>query len=342
MEAQSQTNPVYSTEEANIAQANATSAATELVNASSELADTAISELAKVEAKLAEANAKLAEANSMLASANSMLAKSDFERHYLRATINIYNNSHNKGEKDEVLLLLNIFYLNHTQNFHKLVDMFGCDASEGVILIDMNTRIPITDITKLGKAPASFKADCSILLVKPDTVYNASIKSLQCANPAIMNHTPRTAKVFQSTGHLSKCVNSLDVVLQEYISKRGAKTIGEDIHLCKLDCLQDNLIRSDVKEVLSYFLFDGTGKGDSKCKANAMMLYNNNNIEFVKCCDLEQKKMYVETILEQCIVSLRDKGMPTTVGEECMPWVFNDTKADGSIKYKGSLHIRLK
>jgi len=34
--------------------------------------------------------------------------------------------------------------------------------------------------------------------------------------------------------------------------------------------------------------------------------------------------------------------MPKKIKAENKPWIFNDYKTDGSIKYKGSLHIRLK
>ena len=37
-----------------------------------------------------------------------------------------------------------------------------------------------------------------------------------------------------------------------------------------------------------------------------------------------------------------EKGMPKLIQEICKTWVFDDIKPDGSIKYKGSLHIRHK
>jgi len=39
---------------------------------------------------------------------------------------------------------------------------------------------------------------------------------------------------------------------------------------------------------------------------------------------------------------LRDKGMPSKLSETCHPWIYHDSKGDGTIKAKGSLHIRLK
>jgi hypothetical protein len=34
--------------------------------------------------------------------------------------------------------------------------------------------------------------------------------------------------------------------------------------------------------------------------------------------------------------------MPKVITDYCKPWVFNDCKSDGVIKYKGCLHIRIK
>ena len=51
------------------------------------------------------------------------------------------------------------------------------------------------------------------------------------------------------------------------------------------------------------------------------------------------KKAYIESIYDKIIISLRNKGMPKVNNEYCEPWIFNDVKPDGSIKYKGSLDI---
>ena len=50
----------------------------------------------------------------------------------------------------------------------------------------------------------------------------------------------------------------------------------------------------------------------------------------------------IPVLLSRMIVSLRDKGMPKKIKEEGKPWIFEDCKPDGTIKYKGSLHIRMK
>jgi hypothetical protein len=275
-----------------------------------------------------------------LEEANKKLEEEKIKNEYLSAQINIHTNSHNIGEKDEVLSILKLFYYNKSNQYDKLIEIFGDEACEGISIID-ETGCVITDINKINKAKGCLKADVIIKMNKTTKIYTASIKSKNGANPTILNHTPRSAKIF-ITGCLNKCIPSIDILMQEYIDKRTQKIIGEDIQLNTLECMKDSSIISDVTELLSYFVFDGTGKGDSSCKANSILYYEKNNISFIKCCEVEEKMKYIESIINSCIISLRDKGMPKTITDNCNPWVFKDCQENDNIKYKGSLHIRLK
>ena len=260
------------------------------------------------------------------------------ENQYLLAKINILTNNQNKGEKDEVLLLIEIYYLNKTKQYDKLKNIFGQDASDGISILDMNTQDEILDINKLSKAKCGFKADCMIKMIKTQIIYCISIKSKNGANPAILNHTPRSANIFKEGEKLYEHVNCLDSILKEYIDKRTNKSIGEDIPITKLECLTKfPSLKDDFMKVLSYFIFEGTGKGYSKCKANAIITYQGEDITFNKCTEIEEKKEYIKTIYDTIVLSLRDKGMPKVTSEYCEPWVFKD-----GCKHKGSLHIRIK
>lgn len=262
---------------------------------------------------------------------------------YLLAKINILTNNKNIGEKDEVVLLLDLYHRNEMNEFDKLIEIFGEEASEGISIINIVTGDEIDDIHKLSKAHPGYKADCKIRMNKTKNIYSISIKSKNGANPSILNHTPRSAKIFQEGGILNDRVSCLDKILQEYIYKRKNKLIGEDIPISKLACLKDDyLLKEEFLEVLSYFVFDGSGKGYSKCKSDAIMTYQSDKIIFKKYDNIQNKKVYVESIYDKIVISLRDKGMPKVMKEYCKPWVFNDIKPDGSIKYKGSLHIRIK
>jgi predicted nucleic acid-binding Zn ribbon protein len=261
---------------------------------------------------------------------------------YTLAKIGILeNNKYNIGERDELLLVLYLYHLNNIGEFGKLVTIFGDDASNGIEIINVNTQKTIEDISMINKAQGLYKADIIIKMIKTGLVYNISIKSKNGANPTLINHTPRSSKVFIIDGILNSKVKSLDMLINEYILKRNDGIIGEDIGLTLLDSITNSEIRQDVLDVLVYFMFDGTGKGDSKIKANAILIYDNGNIRFIKCDTNTEKKEYLETILENCVISLRDKGMPKIINDYCKPWIYEQHGKDGTIKYKGSLHIRI-
>lgn len=262
---------------------------------------------------------------------------------YLLFKINILTNNQNKGEKDEVLLLLDLSNYNEMKQYDELIKIFGEEASSGMSILNLDTNEEIQDINQMSKAPPSYKADCKIRMKQSKNEYCVSIKSKKGANPAILNHTPRSAKVFKENGKLYKYLPALDEILKEYIDKRKKQEIGEDIPITSLECLKNNIsLKNDFIDVLEYFTFNGTGKGDSKCKANSIMEYRDDKTTFIKCVNEEQKKEYIESIYENIILSLRDKGMPKILSDYCKPWVFHDIKPDGSIKCKGSLHIRIK
>ena len=265
------------------------------------------------------------------------------ENEYLLARKKILMNNQNKGEKDEILLQLELYHLNEMNKFNKLIDIFGEEASKGINILNIATNAEITDINKLSKAPSGYKADCKIRMKKTNNIYSISIKSKNGANPSLLNHTPRSAKIFQEGGIFNDHVSCLDQIIQEYIDKRKNKKIGEDTTISTLSCLKDdNLLKEKFKEILSYFAFDGTGRGLSKCGANAMIEYHNDKITFINCDNIDRKKEYIESIFHKIYISLRNKSMPKVMNEYCKPWIYDDIKPDGSIKHKGSLHIRIK
>ena len=261
---------------------------------------------------------------------------------YLTSVINVYKNNHNVGEKDEVLLLLKLLYLNKNKKFEKLTEIFGDEASEGIEIIDQDTRTEVHKYQDIKKCKGSSKADACIKMKKSSSMYNASIKSKNGANPAILNHTPRSAKIFNNGGKLECEIPNIDVLVDEYKEKRKSGIIGEDVSIMTLNHMKTPEIYESVKNMLSYFAFDGTGKGDSNNQANSILYVDNDNISFVKCTNINEKHAYVEAILDRCVISLRDKGMPKILNDICTPWVFNEHKSNGVIKQKGSLHIRIK
>ena len=124
----------------------------------------------------------------------------------------------------------------------------------------------------MAKAKGEYKADCKIRMKKTNNVYCISIKSKNGANPSLLNHTPRSAKIFKEGGTLNRHVSCLDKILKEYIDKRNNKIICQDTPISNLMCLKnDYSLKEQFLEILSYFVFDGSGKGYSKCKSNAII-----------------------------------------------------------------------
>lgn len=256
----------------------------------------------------------------------------EIENEYLLAKINIHSNSHNKGEQNEVLLIIELLYLNKTKQYSKLINIFGDQANEGITILNMNTKQPINSYSEITKSKSQNKADCIIKINSNNIIYKPSIKSIKNAKPSILNHTPR--KTFINNQKLNPYVNSLDILLKEYIEKRTNNIISDDVNINKLSCI--NNIKDDIIKVLSYFIFNGTGVKESNISADSILIFSKDNIHFVDCTTDDKKIIYVKSIFNNCILSIRDKCTPINICELNKPWTI--TKDN---KNKGSLHIRL-
>ena len=95
----------------------------------------------------------------------------------------------------------------------------------------METNQKITDINNLRKASSCFKADCKIRMIRTGNIYTSSIKSKNGTNPAILNHTPRSAKIFREDGLLHDCIDCLDKVIEEYIFRKEGTKLLVKTHL---------------------------------------------------------------------------------------------------------------
>lgn len=95
----------------------------------------------------------------------------EIEEKYSLATTICLQNNYNKCEKNELLLLIEIFYLNQTKQYDKLVTIFGEQASQGIEINCKNNNKIITDITRLPK----FKANCMVRMIKYNYEYDMTI-----------------------------------------------------------------------------------------------------------------------------------------------------------------------
>jgi len=240
----------------------------------------------------------------------------------------------NKGEKAEVEFKKELF--NNRNNPLYLVPIFGEDASEGIQLIHSSTNKPCENLDQIKKAKATSKADVTIVFNKTKTRFDSSIKCETGAKPSILNHTPRSAKAFQEP--LKDDIINIDKIASEYITKRTSGLITEDVKLCELDSYKDESNKTSFMKLLVYFIFIGTGSKQSDTECNSVILiHKNNKIKFIPCITEEEKESYVKSIINTCVLSFRNKGMPTKKNDLCNPWIYVNPKG----KECGSLHIRL-
>jgi len=249
----------------------------------------------------------------------------------------------NKGEKDEIKYKKELF--EKRMDIEYCTSLFGNDACEGIEIINPTTKLPYASIEQIKKAPSGSKADVIILLKHTNVMRYSSMKSLRGAKPSILNHTPRSANIFQTT--LQPCICELDSLAKEYINNRKNKIInerrkvvfGEDIEFRDMKSFHDEKIKTSFMKMLSYFIFKGTGKKLSPIECDSILVINKDgSLTFTDCGSEEKKMNYVETIIEQCRISFRPKGMPKKIVDNCLPWIYTD-EVNG--KQCGSIHVRL-
>lgn len=247
----------------------------------------------------------------------------------------IENKTYNKGEKEEVKTIKYLYSIR--ENIDELINIFGIDASQGIKIIDMDKKKEFTNDTihLITKTSSKNKADVCIYFNKTQQYVYTSIKSLSGSPCAILNHTHRDAWVFKNM--LSSQLSNIDLLVNEYIEKRTSKIISEDTPLINLDSLNSDTIKNSIIELLTYFIFDGSGSKKSDSSVNGILLTDKKTLKFLQFNDIKSKKDYVKTLLNHCIISLRHKGMPKKINENHKPWIY---ETDG--KLKGAFHVRVK
>jgi hypothetical protein len=217
---------------------------------------------------------------------------------------NVSKSHKNRGEKDELICKALIYYLNETKQYSRLVEYFGEDACQGVILLNMESNKPITNMNDLKKAGSSYKADVSFQMVKTRKIHNSSIKATNGAHPSIINPTRRS--MMMGNPNLNRYIGSLDHLAKQYLADPANvnSTKSEvDRKLSKYN-LNDKQ-KKDILSTIAYFTFRGTGTGLSKMGANSIIEYSNKNLKFEMCETHQQQLEYVEKNWDRYIMSFR-------------------------------------
>jgi len=187
----------------------------------------------------------------------------------------------------------------------------------------------------ISKSPSGIKADVVI------NRENASLKSRGGALPALLNHTNRSGieKVFN---RIQLPIQPLDSAINDYWMKRTSGIIREDVKMNDPMSPFLSIKISTMVPLLSYFLFTGTGKGDSDIPANVVWEMSDPT-DYTTWRRLAPHQV-TQNIIDSTVVSLRSKkGMPKYYSGQ------TDTLINQSIamwtrywqgEYRGALHIR--
>jgi hypothetical protein len=279
---------------------------------------------------------------------------------YLKAKLNILTSNKNKGEQDEVLLILKLFNLNETQNYEELEKIFRTDAaSEGITIYNMNDGTEIKNYSEISKAKSSFKADISFKMNKTNQTFNASIKSVNGGKPTILNHSTRDKPVFQK-GELSGYLPEIDTFISKYHELRINESYPEEIKFSNLHNFTEK-DRETLIKVLHHFMFNG-----SKKNADCILIIHGDTIIFKNLPTVKEQIEYIKTTYDMYDISLVSrKGLPKEIKfkdeaeEKCktdinykkqyelmQPWIYETTDNGkknplNKIKLKAALHIRV-
>jgi len=202
------------------------------------------------------------------------------------------------------------------------------DAGDDLLNFRIDNLISTLNISKSGMKS---KADISI----NGTRY--SIKEMGASPPAIINHTPRPG--FETVCKiLNATIQELDDIVDEYWRLRTDGIISEDTRVSDTNC-PFTKHKDCLKPIIEYFVFTGTGTGDSKYPADKVLEIDYKN--FPNKMKIVEKYQYYDDVWPKLIFSIRSKGMhPSYPNCKNYDSIKKWTKQrDGS--YKGALHIRV-
>jgi len=198
---------------------------------------------------------------------------------------------------------------------------------------DMSELETLNDTVGIMKAGVFDKADVYINGV------GYSVKSLQAAPPALVNHTARDGWE-RACSYAKQSIAELDEIIAEYWDKRQKGIITEDVRNSNPSSPFRNH-KDYLVKVLNYFLFTGSGSRVSPSPAEFILEFDNPlKVETWSI----YKDEYLEKFWNNLIFSLRSsKGMGN------YPDIRDPKKKESMAKwtvlyagaYKGALHVRV-
>lgn len=255
----------------------------------------------------------------------------------------------NVGEYDELRIKLRLIQLRDS-NKEVVIDgkkfkitSIGLETEFGSIPFGINLqKMSDRDIEKLanqlgaGKSKGNYKADVNI------NGEGFSVKSHRSAPPAIVNHTPRWgwSRICDEIG---VDITPLDNMVEKYFELRRKGTIKEDVWN-KDPNSPFGQNKEYLRPILNYFLFKGTGSGDSDYPAKYVL--DCNDPYDITTWKIHDETNYLDIFWDKMKFSMRNKGFESYPYKRksdswknllSQPWA---QKFDGTLK--GSLHIRVE
>ena len=238
----------------------------------------------------------------------------------------------NKGDEGEVSIINKIFmHRNDKQWNYNYFGQYSCTVlispSEFLKWENKLHWSPIENEKQIKKAGGSFKADLILIFLDTSLIKRVSIKCFDGGAPTIMNHTHRAANCW------TECLNPPDTLVFLMNELRTLGTHGEDIKLSDLQLNASEL--KNLKEIVLYFVSEGSGNKKSKVSSDSILYAKNNEIiQFYPSVS-----DYVDSLItsQKLVLSIRNKGYTSKKALKDSTWLYQAPFK----KPKGALNIRL-
>ena len=249
----------------------------------------------------------------------------------------------NNGERNELLLKLYFCRLKYTKEDTQLFGVINNCGFGDIEYSDLENEIDLHSIADedLKKLCKKLGIEKSSPFSKADIRINnkyISIKSLSAAPPSIVNHTSRVG-FKRIADQLKINISIIDKHINDYWNLRLAGKITED-------CSNNNInspfvnFKEDWRPYLEYFLFVGSGKGDSNFPAEYLLSINKFNDQ--SSWEFFNKKECVDYLWDGLKFCMRGgKGMDK-YNDPYFKTVMDPWTRFSSNKSRGALTIRYK
>lgn len=260
--------------------------------------------------------------------------------------------AHNVGEQDELLAVLAlIFQKTSGKSIPGFPAITSVKTPEGQICKDWQLglqkpgslkTLSMSKIKRIArkhgfhKSPGRFKAD---ILINGEGV---SLKSKRGAAPSIVNTTTRYGWE-EACRFMKVSIAPLDEAIAGYWVKQSTGHIRQDVANYHPESpFKDR--RHLLAPMLEYFLFYGTGSGESKVKASKVAEFDDptdmSTWSILKPADA------VHRIWDRLVFSIRSKGMPKNFPQMKPQDLHKKASIDRWTQkgkdgiYRGALHVR--